>query len=297
MKSLSAWSLTLLLISTAEAQRPSVPTTIYAIGYDGSLKWYRHNAALTGGGLNDAGAWDPRGGKEIGVGWNGLTRVFTSSGGISYGVSPNGDLRWYQHNAYLTGGGLNDAGAWNPRSGAVVGVGWNSFKQLFATSDGVIYAIKPNGSLLWYKHNAYRTGAGLETPGAWDPRGGKEVGVGWNSFTKVFAAPGGIIYGVMPNGDLRWYKHSGYLTGGGLNDAGAWNPRSGAVVGVGWNDFRQLFAAANGVIYGIKPNGSLLWYKHSAYRTGAGLETPGAWDSRGSKEIGVGWDFERVFGF
>ncbi|SMB79322.1 tachylectin-related carbohydrate-binding protein [Deinococcus hopiensis] len=102
------------------------------------MKGYRHNAALTGGGLYDAGAWVPRGGEEIGVGWNIFTRVFAAPGGVIYGVMPNGNLKWYWHLAYRTGGGLYEAGAWDPRGGKVVGTGWNGFTQLAAGKNRVI---------------------------------------------------------------------------------------------------------------------------------------------------------------
>lgn len=235
-----ALSILLGAAPTAQAQGPNPAATIYGIATDGSLKWYRHNAAATGGGLNDAGAWDPKGSKEVGVGWNGFKQVFAGGGGSIYGILPNGDLMWYRHDGYTTGGGLNDPGGWSANSRRKVGVGWNGFKQVFSGGQGVIYAITPDGSLKWYKHNAYLSGAGLESPSAWDPRSGKEIGVGWNSFTDLFAGRGGVIYGVLPDGSLRWYKHRAYLTGGGLNDAGAWDPRGGKEIGVGWK-FKEVF--------------------------------------------------------
>lgn len=299
MKKLSTTTLMIALqlaVPAAQAQAAIQPTTLYSISPDGSLKWYRHDGALTGGGLYDAGAWAPNGGKEIGIGWNTFKQVFAAPGGVIYGVMPNGDLKWYKHLAYRTGGGLNDAGSWDPKGGKVIGTGWNGFKQLFATSDGIIYGIKPDGSLRWYKHDGQQTGNGLYDPTGWDPRGGKEIGTGWNIFKQVFAAPGGIIYGVMPNGDLKWYKHLAYRTGGGLNDAGSWDPKGGKVIGTGWN-FAHLIAGQGGIIYGVKPDGSLRWYKHDGQRTGNGLYDPTGWDPKGGKEIGTGWNFPQIFGF
>ena len=294
----TALMLTLLMAAPAHAQPSSVPTTLYGVTQDGSLKWYRHMNPLTGGGLYDAGSWDDtNGGKEVGTGWNNSVGIFTTGEGVIYSIFPNGDLYWYKHDGYPTGGGLNDPAAWNAASRHKIGNGWNGFRQVFATSGGVIYAIRQDGSLRWYKHNAYRSGAGLETPGAWDPNSGKEIGTGWNIFTRVFAAPGGVIYGVMPGGDLKWYRHLAYRTGGGLSDAGSWDPRGGKVVGTGWNSLTQLFAVRNGVIYGVKPDGSLRWYKHTGYLTGGGLSDAGAWNPKSGKEIGTGWNFTRLFGF
>ncbi len=288
----------LLAAQSVHAQPSSLPTTLYGVTQDGSLKWFRHMAASTGGGLYDPGSWDDtNGGKVVGTGWNDTVGLFTTGEGVIYSIFPNGDLYWYKHDGYLTGGGLNDPGAWNAASRHKIGNGWNGFRQVFATSDGVIYAITPQGSLRWYRHAAYRTGAGLETPGAWDPKSSKEVGTGWNIFTRVFAAPGGVIYGVMPNGDLKWYRHLAYLRGGGLYDTGSWDPKGGRVVGTGWNGLTQLVAGRNGLIYGVKSDGSLRWYKHTGYLSGNGLFDGNFWDSKSGKEIGTGWNFTRLFGF
>ena len=300
MKTRSAVSLMIALqlaAPLAQAQSRIQPNTLYSISADGSLKWYRHDGALTAGGLYDAGSWGAPSGKEVGVGWNSLQSVFAVPGGVIYGVTPNGDLKWYKHTGSKMGLGLYDAGSWDPNSGKVIGTGWNGFRQLFATSDGIIYGIKPDGSLRWYKHDGQQTGNGLFDPsGGWDPKSGKEVGVGWNTFKQVFAAPGGIIYGVMPNGDLKWYKHTAYRSGGGLNEANSWNAKSGKVIGTGWN-FAHLIAGQNGIIYGVKTDGSLRWYKHDGQRTGDGLFDPTGWDPRGGKEIGVGWNMPQIFGF
>ena len=101
------------------------------------------------------------------------------------------------------------------------------------SQSNTLYSISTDGSLKWYRHDGARTGGGLYDAGSWAPNGGKEIGIGWNSFRTVFAAPGGIIYGVMPNGDLKWYKHTGYPTGGGLYDENSWDPKGGKIIGTG----------------------------------------------------------------
>jgi hypothetical protein len=56
---------------------------------------------------------------------------------------------------------------------------------VFSRGDGIIYPIADDGILRWLKHNGFRTGAGLETPGAWE--GPKDVGRGWGEVMHVFA--------------------------------------------------------------------------------------------------------------
>jgi hypothetical protein len=75
-------------------------------------------------------------------------------------------------------------GAWE--GAKAVGIGWGDFKQVFSGGNGVIYAIAADGTLNWYRHNGYATGAGLETPGAWE--GAKNVGHGWGDFKQGDAA-------------------------------------------------------------------------------------------------------------
>ena len=227
--------------SLAQAQRPPQPAIIYGILPGGDLKWYRHNGNLTGGGLQDAGAWDKRSMKTVGIGWNGMNAVFPGGNGVIYTITQDGNLNWYRHSANLSGGGLQDAGAWNPTSGKTVGIGWNNFKEVFSGGNGVIYAITQNGDLKWYRHNAYLTGGGLQDAGSWNPLSGKTVGIGWNGFKEVFSGGNGVIYGIEPGGDLKWYRHNAYLTGGGLQDAGAWNDLGGKTIGIGWNGFLTVF--------------------------------------------------------
>ena len=135
----------------------------------------------TGRPVESAGSW--AGPKEVGVGWDGLLKVFSGGDGIIYGVNTKGDLLWYNHLGHSEGHGLKDAGSWlGPKP---VGVGWGSFATLFSSGNGVIYGIQPDVVLKWYRHLGYQTGAGLETAGSWE--GGVDVGWGWRGFDTVFA--------------------------------------------------------------------------------------------------------------
>jgi hypothetical protein len=61
-------------------------------------------------------------------------------------------------------------------------------------------------------------------------------------------------------------------------------------VGSGWN-FRQVFAADDGVIYAINNAGDLLWYQHLGRSDGAAT-----WSNGGTaKKVGSGWNFRQVF--
>ncbi len=284
-----------------------IPAFIYGVYPDGQLLWYRHDGAQTGAGVNVAGAW--QGASGVGVGWNNFKAIFPGDGNVIYGISSDGSLRWYAHDGFNTGVGINDGG-WSAKSGKVVGSGWQHFKHVFSGGKGVIYAITSDGTLKWYKHQFSRTGEGVEVPGAWlAPR---NVGTGWNNFKEVFSGGEGIIYAITMEGILKWYKHIGFDNG-----EFAWEgPKD---VGTGWGNFSKVFSsglhvtgdsAFNGVIiYAITENtlfnlrldgtnagnvhkaGELLWYKHKGYKSGT-------FDWNPVKKVGIGWNnLSNVFAF
>jgi Tachylectin len=207
---------------------------VYGIKSNGDLHWYRHTDWQNG----TTGEGQFRGGNKVGEGWNTFRTVFATSNGIIYGIKPNGDLHWYQHTDWQNG----TTGEGHFRGGNKVGEGWNIFQTVFATSNGIIYGIKPNGDLHWYQHTDWQNG----TTGERHFRGGNKVGEGWNTFRIVFATSDGIIYGIKPNGDLHWYQHTDWQNG----TTGEGHFRGGNKVGEGWNIFQTVFASGNGVIYG-----------------------------------------------
>ena len=147
-------------------------------------------------------------------------------------------------------------------------------KWVFPGGGNVIYAITADGTLKWYQHNGFNTGVGLESSTSWNAT--KDVGRGWGDFSYVFAGGEGVIYGIQPDGTLRWHRHLAYQTGQGLETQGAWaNSRS---VGRGWTDYKHVFSGGQGIIYVITNDGTLRWHRHKAYLTGEGLETPGSWE-------------------
>lgn len=116
------------------------------------MRWYKHN-----GFLNGTTNWaDPIGGIEVGTGWGDFKSVFATSGGVIYAIQPDGKLRWYKHNGWMDG-----TASWaDPGGGLELGTaGWADFNSVFASRDGIIYAVQPDGSLFWYYHQGWNNGA------------------------------------------------------------------------------------------------------------------------------------------
>lgn len=176
------------------------------------------------------------------------------------------DLKWYKHRGVADG-----RSDWDGPS--KVGSGWR-FKTVVASSDGVFYAVHPNGDLHWYKHTGVADGHG-----AWAPGTGDKVGSGWGGFVRVIAAPGGVLYAIKTNGDLLWFKHEGFANG-----KPSWAPGAASKVGAGWAGFQKVVAAEGGVLYAITTSGDLLWFKHS----GAANGKPD-WAKGTGNKVGSGW--------
>ena len=267
---------------SSHAQELPTPAYIYGIKNDGDLLWYRNADFFSG-----LERWD--GPKKVGVGWQNFKQVFSGGGSIIYAIQNDGTLLWYDHKGFSEGNGIDVAGAWEgPKK---VGVGWQNFKQVFSGGNSVIYAIQDDGTLLWYRHNGFSKGDGLDVEGAWE--GPKKVGIGWQNFKQVFSGGSNIIYAIQDDGTLLWYRHNGFSKGDGIDVAGAWEgPKK---VGKGWQNFKQVFSMGYGVIYAIQNDGALLWYRHNGFSSGDGLDVGGAW--QGPKQVGNGWQhFKDVFG-
>ncbi|MEP7147542.1 MAG: tachylectin-related carbohydrate-binding protein [Acidobacteriota bacterium] len=291
------------------------PIWVYAITNDGDMLWYRKDTG--------ASAW--QGPKKVGNGWN-FKDVIPAGGNSIYALTDDGNLLWYQHT------GFNDGSfTWN---GPVnVGRGW-TFTKIFSGGQGIVYALQPDGTLLWYRHGGYADGGG---PNTWT--GPKAVGSGWQNFKDIFSLGEGKVYAVKPDGTLLFYQQIGWQTGErswkearqvgtaaapiSICDAAraARARNSPAAPGLearcravgemptaaapaqptdGWQNFRQIVPAGDGVILAIKADGKLLWYRHReapatrqadpGYRS---LGRVGEWE--GPVEIGSGWQgFKKV---
>src|SRR2546425_982172 len=85
----------------------------------------------------------------------------------------DGDLLWYQ---YVGNGAGDRSGAtgWAPNSGNVVGNGWADFQRIVGTGS-TLFAIQPDGDLLWYRYNGDGTADRSGATG-WAPNSGNVVG-------------------------------------------------------------------------------------------------------------------------
>ncbi len=188
---------------------PGNAGVLYAVKPDGTLLWYKHDDWLDG----DYAWYGPH---DVGHSWGKFKHIFSGGYGIIYAIQPDGKLLWYRHDGWLNG-----KFAWTGPN--VIGTGWHNFDHIFSGGNGIIYAVQPDGDLLWYCHKGH-----LQGSGEWD--GPRQVGTGWAKFQHIFAARNGIIYAVEPfetsitndikdskilsGGDLLWYRHNDYLTGG-----------------------------------------------------------------------------------
>ena len=80
------------------------------------------------------------------------------------------------------GGATEASPGSEPGSGKKVGNGWSNFKHVFSGGDGVIYAVRDNGDLLWYRHDGWGDGSF-----AWAAGSGTKVDKGWSNFIEVLS--------------------------------------------------------------------------------------------------------------
>lgn len=100
----------------------------------------------------------------------------------------------------------------------------------------------------------------------------------------------GIFYAIQADGVLMWYRHLGWQNG----TANWANGGSGRQIGVEWQQFVTVMAAADGQIFALNSDGTLLWYQYilTDGQTGAGY-----WHPNSGAQIGSGFDaYPRVFG-
>jgi Tachylectin len=158
-------------------------------------------------------------------------------------------------------------------------------------SSGVIYVIKSNGDLHWYRY----MGDGVnDVSGAtgWHANSGNRIGNGWQNIVEVMGYGDGVILAVHENGDLLWYKYEGV----GVDDVSGrigWHANSGNAIGNGWSGFQRVLATpggpdAQGNVFVVKQNGDLTWYSYSgigeADRSGAS-----GWHPNSGNPVGNGW--------
>lgn len=98
------------------------------------------------------------------------------------------------------------------------------------------------------------------------------------------AYPPAILYIISQNEELHWYRNEESSRPGGST---SW--QGPKVVGTGWGSFTSVFSGGGAAIYGVRPNGELLWYGHDGFFDGSP-----SW--RGPKVVGTGWnEFKSIF--
>jgi sphingomyelin phosphodiesterase len=155
--------------------------------------------------------------------------------------------------------------------GVQVGTGWQQFRVVTPAGGEALYALTPDGRLLWYRHDGYQDGSMRWT-------GPVEVARGWQGYTHVFGMGEGVVYGVRADGTLHWHRHNESRN---ARSPASWAPSR--VVGSGWNQFTHIFGGGDGVIYAIRLDGTLLWYRHDGYQDGSTRWQQG-------KPVGTGWN-------
>jgi hypothetical protein len=149
---------------------------------DGSLRWYKN--LFQDGGQN----WDHRSGHQIGCGWDEFTHVFSGSGEVIYAMRPTGELLWYKDLKRDGTNGPNAESVWDARSGSQIGVGWNQFIRIFSGINGIIYALRSTGELLWYKDLKRDGTNGPNGESGWHANSCNQIGIDWGQFTQLFPA-------------------------------------------------------------------------------------------------------------
>ncbi|WP_433513651.1 tachylectin-related carbohydrate-binding protein [Nonomuraea sp. CA-143628] len=227
----------------------SAVVPVYGINGEGKLRWYGHRAGASG-----ENSWAADSGKEIGYGWNTLTKVFSGGNGVIYAVDGDGGLKWYRHLSPATG-----ERGWAPGEGTVIGRGWGDFVDIVSAGSGVIYALDKAGDLHWYRHLSPMTGEAQ-----WAPGSGKVIRSGWTAITTLMTGRDGTLYGVNTKGHIRWYDHTDPVAGG-----TAFGTGTGLVAGEGWEDYRSPSGAGAGVVYALDASGRMWWQRHADPLAGA----------------------------
>ena len=63
---------------------------------------------------------------------------------------------------------------------------------------------------------------------------GSQIGRGWDMFSMVVGAPGGVLYGTKPSGELMWYQDAARDGSNAPDGSTGWKDGSGSQVGAGW---------------------------------------------------------------
>ena len=208
---------------------------LYAVAPTGELVWARQSGALSGGSV-DITATISRG-----PGWDRIGTAFSGGDGVIFAVDRDGNLRWWRH-----GDPVGGAATWADGSGNVVSRAptWGGYQWVFSTGDGDLFGVDVagilwrerytgvRGEVAWAGSAPQRVGTGWTgyrqvfgtRGGAYTVDAGGNLGFraytgawaaltglspGWETISRAFAAPGGVVYGVDISGNLRYFRYTG----------------------------------------------------------------------------------------
>jgi N,N-dimethylformamidase len=109
-------------------------------------------------------------------------------------------------------------------------------------------------------------------------------------FVRLVPGGQGFIYAIRADGVLLLYRHVDFYTGG-TN----WiNNGTGLAIGTEWQQFQTVLSGLDGQLFGLRADGTLLWYRYVVSDTASGA---GSWAARSGSVIGTGFNtYPRVFG-
>lgn len=157
-----------------------------------------------------------------------------------------------------------------PRRSRRAGTEWDRYARVFAGSDGAVYAVDEDGSLL---HTTLIIDGDLRRLSSAEPTRlvrGRGPGTGWGAYRHVTAGSDGSLYAVRNDGSLAYRRHLGWRDG---------SPHFAELAGtvlttepdaaMRWNEFVHVFAGTEGRLFGVKPDGSLITRRHIGWRSGS----------------------------
>jgi hypothetical protein len=224
-------------------------------------------------------------------------RVFSlDHRGIIYAIRPAGSLHWYKEENRSGENGPNAQSGWAPNSGSQISFGWQIFDEVMYGGDGIIYAISPAGNLHWYREENRSGGNGPNAQSGWVPGSGSQISFGWQIFRHVFHGGEGIIYAVDRHGRMFWYRDVDRNGGNGAAAQTGWAPGSGSQISFGWEIFQHIFYGGDGIIYAVRPDGRMFWYRDVDRNGGNGAAAQIGWAPGSGSQISFGWHvFRRIF--
>jgi len=152
-----------------------------------------------------------------------------------------GDLRFFWDGKRAKLNGLTGSGL---HGGHKIGAGWNTFKHVTGGYGGIIYAVKSNGDLMFYKDNARNGSMSWATT--------RKIVGKWTIFNGMTGGDTAIWVRTTTAGDMRRYDDT--------KKTGATG--SLAYKGVqlrGWNRFKYMTGGENGVLYGVDSSDNWLY--------------------------------------